>query len=42
MGKVLRRKGLGGGTRLIKAEAARPECEGEEVKPPSIQAAGAR
>ncbi|MDA2779182.1 hypothetical protein PDR89_06860 [Bacillus cereus group sp. Bc002] len=29
MGKVLRRKGLGGGTRLIKAEAARPECEGD-------------
>ncbi|WP_309444141.1 hypothetical protein [Bacillus paranthracis] len=26
MGKVLRRKGLGGGTRLIKAEAARPVC----------------
>ncbi|WP_257152584.1 hypothetical protein [Bacillus sp. AFS059628] len=29
MGKVLRRKGLGGGTRLIKAEAARSECEGD-------------
>ncbi|MBR9656002.1 hypothetical protein CWB33_12735 [Bacillus cereus] len=29
VGKVLRRKGLGGGTRLIKAEAARPECEGD-------------
>ncbi|AUD23452.1 hypothetical protein CU648_13380 [Bacillus sp. HBCD-sjtu] len=29
VGKVLRRKGLGGGTRLIKAEAARSECEGD-------------
>ncbi|PFJ17451.1 hypothetical protein COD67_18585 [Bacillus cereus] len=55
VGKVLRRKRLGGRTRLIKAEEARPKCEGdgasneeavfasqEEVKPPSMQAAGAR
>ncbi|PKJ54330.1 hypothetical protein CWE34_16930 [Bacillus sp. SN10] len=29
VGKLLRRKGLGGGTRLIKAGAALPECEGD-------------
>ncbi|MGH1043018.1 hypothetical protein [Bacillus wiedmannii] len=41
MRKVLRHEGLGGEAgQYLKVEVARSECEGEEVKPPNILAAG--